>query len=200
LKSDFAVVEERDDESGNYARRKIEGALMGTTVNGKQTLAEVYKTDDGVVRREIKGIIRVINEKKNWYEEVVGAGGGVDKRPIRGIVRRLDESGSGKQVLCEEWIDLNRQKVQKIILGVLKEESGLEVLCAMLTWVDDGRKELLLECLRGGKPETIKIGKAGAVLDGGNKRLTEEYIDWEGRVRIRQIAGAVKLVGKTNTD
>ena len=62
------------------------------------------------------------------------------------------------------------------------------------------RKELILECQRAGRPETITITKSGAVLDGGNKKLTEEFIDCNKKIRIRRIEGEVKLVGKSNKD
>lgn len=55
-------------------------------------------------------------------------------------------------------------------------------------------------CLRSGEHETIKIDKAGAILDGGGKDLLEEYFDNEGDRRIRRIIGTIRLIGKTNAD
>lgn len=102
--------------------------------------------------------------------------------------------------LVEEYMDLNNKKVQKWIQGVLKEDSGLEVLAAEVLWNHEGKKELVLVCLRGGEQETIRIDKAGAILDGGGKELLEEYFDNEGERRIRRICGTIRLIGKTNAD
>lgn len=199
-KSNFYVSEERNDPNGNVIRRKINGQVKVTTVNGKLKLAEVAKNPDGIVRREIKGMLKVINGKRCWYEETVDLKTGkISRRNIRGRIRRTRDKNNLDR-LVEEYIDQNGKKIQKWIVGVLKEDSGLEVLSAEVLWNHEGRKELVLICLRGGEKETIKIDKAGAVLDGGGKELLEEYFDNEGERRVRRITGTIRLIGKTNAD
>lgn len=199
-KTNFYVAEERNDPSGNIIRRKINGQVKVTTVNGKLRLAEVIKNPEGIVRREIKGMLKVINGKRSWYEETADVKTGkVTRRNIRGRIRRTRDKNNLDR-LVEEYIDPTGKKYQKWIVGILKEDSGLEVISAEVLWNNEGKKELVLICLRGGEHETIKIDKAGAVLDGGGKDLLEEYFDSEGERRIRRIVGTIRLIGKTNAD
>jgi hypothetical protein len=199
-KTNFYVSEERNDAQGNILRKKIGGQIKVTTVNGKMKLAEVTRNAEGIVRREIKGMLKVINGKRSWYEETVDLKtNNIQRRNIRGRIRRTRDKNNLDR-LVEEYIDPAGKKVQKWIVGVLKEDSGLEVLSAEVLWNQEGRKELVLVCLRGGEHETIKIDKAGAILDGGGKELLEEFFDNEGTRRARRIIGQIRLIGKSNAD
>ena len=199
-KTNHYVVEERNDQNGNLLRRRINGTMKVTTVNGKTKLAEVFRTDEGLVRREVKGVIHVIDGAKNWFEEIwYPEEKKIERRTIRGNIRReVDNEGNDR--LVEEHIDVNGRKIKRTLGGDLKEDSGLEILNAEVLWNMNGRKELVLQCLKNGDRDTVKIDIAGAVLDGGGKELTEEYFDNDGNKRVRRIFGDIKLVGSTNAD
>ena len=157
------------------------------------------KTSEGIVRREVKGNIKVVNSRRFWYEEMVDPNTGkIEKRYIRGIIRRANENGLDGFV--EEFIDLDTNKIKRFIEGKILSDGGQECLSAEVLYSNYGLRELVLECLNNGENQILNINQPGYILDSAGKQLIEEFIDKNSNTRVRYIIGEVMLVGKTNAE